>query len=189
MKGSIYINNISSDEAGIDTSYSPGVIMQRGTTIGFAYLKTLEHLGIEYRVNKLEGHLIVRGSINRTRKHLQKLHRNIEIISQYAAEINNGPGTGLSREWDRQEIQKILKTLVKKVIPALPEETSVGELVGIITQHFAGLINSDGIDIYYDSLAPWRQYLDEHIVIKGKQPRNLQRSARLLSVPSRVRHA
>ena len=161
MRSSIYINELVPGVATIDFSLSPSALVDEETCYGFAFMKTLEHLGIAYQVEKgIRGlhRLNLSGSQERIGSNLPRLQQEIGMIARDGAERIHGIG----REFERRWIVKILGDLAQYGLAEMSEDAPFTWLAGAIAEPFAAATNDEGVSIYYGDTAPWRKTWPEH---------------------------
>ncbi len=145
---SIYINETSPTTARLDFSASPSDLANTETCYGFAYQKTLEHLGVDCEAaprSPSYGSLMVEGSPDAIKSNIPDLQRHIGVIARYAAERRYGSAH------DRAWIGGILGRLVQNELPAMPEGASFLRSMGIIAAPFGHAVipGHDILRIYY----------------------------------------
>ena len=159
MRGSIYINELRPGHVIMDLSGSPQELLTKKTTYGFAYLKTLDRLGLEHA--KIETGLTFRGlrvigTVETIKERASDLQRHIGLIASGAVQ------TAYTAPWDRDVIGRTLDRLANRTIPEMAAEITLGQAVGLITEPFADMTNDDGVVIRLDQAAPWRvEAMDE----------------------------
>ncbi len=148
MRSSIYINERGPNIVSLDFSASPSELIDKESMNGFAFQKTLEHLGLEATVNSdaaMWSRLDVTGSVETIRQRIPVLQKHIGLIARYSADRSKN----LWPQHERKNIGSILGKLVQRDLPELPEDASILRAIGLIVEPFADKTNNDGVVVYY----------------------------------------
>ncbi len=148
MRSSVYINEAAPQAVTMDFSASPAELMYSDQCYGFAFMKAIEHLGLDAQVDpepELYCRLRVEGSVESIKGHVPQLQRHIGLIARYGAELRGGTLPRFNRDW----IGRTLGDLVQRKLPTLSEDTSLLYAMGIIVDPFVNMTNDDGARIYY----------------------------------------
>lgn len=133
----------------IDLSAGVAGLDDPETCYGWAYSKTIEHLGLEGAVEPpadgLWGRLRVEGTVDDVRANIPNLSGHIGLIARYGSERSGGYSPSRDREW----IGRKLGVLTRRKLPEMPEGTSLMRAMGIITAPFADATIDDGLTVYY----------------------------------------
>lgn len=152
MIGRVYINEVGSDKVWMEMSSWPSAILSPDDPLGFAYLKTLEHLDISHQAVPETNVSLLQGSMETTRPHISRLHNHIGVIARYGAARTNG----FQQKWTRDFIGRTLGNLTED-LSAQPDSLPFSSLLHRITQPFAEAAN-DPKEIFYmihDQLPFW----------------------------------
>lgn len=133
----------------IDLSAGVAGLQSIKTCYGWAYSKTAEHLGLtsstEPPSDGMWGRLRVEGTVEDIRANTTNLGRHIGLIARYGSELSDGYSPSNDREW----IGRMLGGLTQRVLPELPENTSLMRAVGLIAEPFASALVDDGMSVHY----------------------------------------
>ena len=146
----MYINELSDSDVLIELSSSPSEILDSSAPYGFAYSKTIEHLGLD-RHDVGHNSVIIHGSTEAVLSNLSNLHRHIGLIARYGSEKAD-----FWRRHNRDWIGRMLGDLTQRTLPGLPKDTGFTEVVARITRPFAESANDDNeaFDVLYGR-TPW----------------------------------
>ena len=153
MIGRVYVNELAPGKVSMDFSARPAHILYDDNPYGFAYGKTLEHLGIGHqRVG--DRTLLLNGNIGEIQANVPGLHRHIGLIARYGAQRERETRFP---SMHREAIGRILGKLTQETLIDLPEDSSFTKVSAVITRPFAEEAN-DPMELFYMHMnggEPW----------------------------------
>lgn len=155
MQGSIYIRETGPNAVTMDMTASPSELAYKETAQGFAFQKTLEHLGLQLSdpaEHLGHGALKVEGDFDTVRQNVGQLQRHIGVIARYSSQKADS--------WHKYQQDFVGRTLghfVQKDLPALPDNTTLMRVVGMAAEPFAQETNDNGVAIVYARLPHWTE--------------------------------
>lgn len=143
MIGRVYVNEIAPQAVVLDFSVWPSNILNRKKSYGFAYLKTLEQLGIRTEVLPTGCTALLEGNTADVKQQLPRLQMHIGLIARYGASLED------SWQKDTQEdLSRILGELTQHTLRDIPADTPFSETGSAITMPFADAAN-DPKELFY----------------------------------------
>jgi hypothetical protein len=153
----VCINEAGPSAVTVDFASAANWLIDSGRSYGYAYHKTLEHLGVEELTATpiVEADLVLAGSVASIKDHIPNLEQNIGQIAQLST-ATDPKGFPVSGEY----INRTLGLLTQRTIPELPDNATLMRAIGVITMPFADAVSTDDTRIYYGRPAPWGRLRD-----------------------------
>lgn len=153
MQGRIYIRETGPDQVTMDMTASPSELAYKERAQGFAFQKTLEHLGLDASDPAKHlglGALQIEGTVNGVRDNIGQLQKHIGVIARYS-----GQKADSWHKYQEDFVGRTLGKLVQKDLPNLPENATLMRVIGMVADPFAQETNDDGVQIYYARQPHW----------------------------------
>ncbi|HVX24116.1 MAG TPA: hypothetical protein VG992_02105 [Candidatus Saccharimonadales bacterium] len=152
MFGRVYVNEIAPQAVSMDFSIRPATALHGADPIGFAYLKTLQHLEIEHEITQGRV-LLATGNTVAIKQSLPRLQRHIGLIARYSAKLEE---TSMFRKYTRDYVGRTLGKLTQQTIAELADNTPFRETLSAITYPFADAA-SDPNELFFmvNDQQPW----------------------------------
>jgi hypothetical protein len=138
MIGRLFINELTNNDALIDLSMWPSRILDERNPYGFAFKKTVQHLGMSRRDIDHRSS-ILSGSTEFILTNTDILRAHIGMIARIGADRAE-----FYKAFVENDISRSLANITDKFLPIVTSEVEFSEVVELITAPFADAANKSG---------------------------------------------